>query len=161
MHASQLVGAAALSALAVLAVGCLDVIEPLNAEVGDPVASRCVGSDSDPDVTVSFRAHILPLLARVEPGKAGCSCHQPASSNRIGIDVGGLDLSSYAGLSAGGVNSRGQVFVPGDPCGSVIIQKTGAGPPFGSRMPFNGPPFLADAERQLIIDWIAEGAHDN
>lgn len=141
--------------------GCLDVIEPLNAEVGQAVAARCVGADSDPDVSVSFRMHILPLLTRNEPGLAGCSCHQPTASNRIGIDVGGLDLSTYAGLSAGGVNSRGSVLVPGDACSSIIVQKTGRGPPFGSRMPFNGPPFLTDAERQTLIDWIAEGADDN
>lgn len=148
-------------ALAMTSAGCLDEIEPLNAEVGEPVAARCIGADSDPDISVGFRADVLPILMRNEPGRAGCSCHQPTAMVRIGIDVGGLDLSSYAGLSAGGVNSRGTVFIPGDPCNSIIIQKTGQGPPFGSRMPFNGPPFLTDVERQTLIDWIAEGANDN
>ena len=146
---------------AVLCTGCLDMIDPLNAEVGNAVAARCVGADSDPDVSISFRADVLPLFTRIEPGLAGCSCHQPTSSNRIGIEVGGLDLSSYSGMSAGGVNSRGSVFIPGDACNSVIVQKTGQGPPFGSRMPFNGPPFLSDRDRQIVIDWIAEGANDN
>lgn len=160
-RSNDVVAALGVCAVLLFATGCLDAIEPLNAEVGEPVAARCIGADSDPDVSISFRADILPILTRNEPGVAGCSCHQPTSTNRIGIDVGGLDLSSFAGLSAGGVNSRGSVFVPGDPCNSVMVQKTGQGPPFGSRMPFNGPPFLTDTERQAVIDWIAEGANDN
>lgn len=31
----------------------------------------------------------------------------------------------------------------------------------GSRMPLGGPPFLADAEIQVIREWIDEGALDN
>jgi len=34
-------------------------------------------------------------------------------------------------------------------------------PPFGSRMPSNGPPYFSPGERALIADWIAEGANDN
>jgi hypothetical protein len=37
------------------------------------------------------------------------------------------------------------------------VRKTGPTPPFGFRMPLSGAP-LADEERQMVIDWIAEGA---
>jgi hypothetical protein len=37
----------------------------------------------------------------------------------------------------------------------------GEAPPFGARMPLNGPPFLDERDRQLLADWIAEGADDN
>ena len=37
----------------------------------------------------------------------------------------------------------------------------GEGPPFGSRMPLDGPPYLEDVDLELIGDWIVEGAHDN
>jgi hypothetical protein len=43
----------------------------------------------------------------------------------------------------------------------MLIQKLGAGPPFGSRMPLNGPPFWNSDELKLLHDWIAEGASDN
>jgi hypothetical protein len=41
------------------------------------------------------------------------------------------------------------------------VQKLESTPPFGSRMPLDGPPYLEDAEVLLIRDWIAEGALDN
>ena len=36
-----------------------------------------------------------------------------------------------------------------------------AAPPFGARMPRNGPPYLPASDVALITDWIIEGAHDN
>jgi hypothetical protein len=41
------------------------------------------------------------------------------------------------------------------------VQKTSNAPPTGNRMPSDGPPYLTPSERQLLSDWIAEGAHDN
>ena len=32
---------------------------------------------------------------------------------------------------------------------------------FGARMPTSGPPYMSPAERNLLADWIAEGARDN
>jgi hypothetical protein len=34
-------------------------------------------------------------------------------------------------------------------------------PPFGSRMPYNGPPFYSPEDRAVLRDWIAEGARNN
>ena len=64
-------------------------------------------------------------------------------------------------MLAGGQNTGASIVVSGMPCDSLLWQKISPGPPFGARMPFNGPPFLSDEQRRLIGDWIAEGARDN
>jgi len=157
-----------LATLALLAwpwiTSCFDVIDPFDPMVGSAIADRCSGQDSDPDQDVSFSSQILPIF-RKESGPVGCGCHQPNDPTRfpspIGFEQTGLDLSSYSGVRAGGSNSLGTAVIPGSPCESILVQKISAGPPFGARMPFNGPPFLDDERRQLIADWVAEGARDN
>lgn len=130
--------------------GCLDAIGP---DVGAPLAARCVDEDSDPGTDVSFARDIQPLL------KMRCtSCHSPGG---LGFEIIGLDLTSFSALRAGGAVGGSSIVVPGQPCESIIIEKTGEGPPFGARMPLSGPPFLTDAQRALIHDWIAEGASEN
>ena len=116
---------------------------------GAPATGPCV--DSDPDVDVSFGRDVRPLLSR-SPG--GCSCHATNTTS-------GLNLGSYDRLLQGGTNSGEQIVVPGEPCASVLVQKLGLAPPFGARMPYNGPPFFTAEERRLVEDWIAEGAHDD
>lgn len=112
----------------------------------------CDNSDSDPATPVSFANNIRPLLIRT-PG--GCiPCH-------LGRATSGLDQSSYQSLRRGGINSGTRIIVANEPCNSIYLQKIGRTPPFGSRMPYNGPPYFSGAERQLIHDWIAEGALNN
>jgi hypothetical protein len=109
-------------------------------------------TDSDPTTVVSFAFNIRPLTTR-SPG--GCiSCHGAATTS-------GFSLGSYESLRRGGQNSGSRVIVPGKPCDSVIVQKLGLAPPFGSRMPYNGPPYFSSAELTLVRDWIAEGALNN
>ncbi|MBI4816752.1 MAG: hypothetical protein HY791_10865 [Deltaproteobacteria bacterium] len=132
-------------------------VGPFDPEVGAPVRERCANSDSDPDTKVSFKADVLPIF-KGQAGPVGCGCHQPTNPRPIGLEQAGLDLSTFDGVMAGGVNSRGKTVIPGAPCESVLVQKISAGPPFGAQMPFDGPPFLGDADRQLISDWIVEGA---
>lgn len=140
--------------------GCIGTLDPFDPEVGEALSERCANQDSDPDRDVSFSTQILPILKKQgEP--VGCSCHQPSDPNPIGFEQGGLDLSSHMALFRGGNNSKSNIIVPGQPCDSILWQKISAGPPFGARMPFSGPPFLADEKRVLISDWIAEGARDN
>ena len=143
-------------ALAAGPTGC-DSFDP---EVGLVQAGACDPADSDPETDISFSRDILPVVIRADED-AGCSCHLPTSSFRIGVDLGGLDLSSYATLRDGGKNAGSDIIVPGDPCKSVLVQKASSAPPFGSRMPLYGPPYLSDGERQAIHDWIAEGAQNN
>ena len=146
--------------VALLLAGCLDAVDALDPDVGQPIAPRCVNQDSDPDDTVSFSRDVLPIF-RVEAGPVGCACHQPTDPNPIGLEQTGLNLGSYDSLRAGGQNSGAQIILDGLPCDSILWQKISPGPPFGARMPFNGPPFLSDDDRRLIADWIAEGARDN
>jgi hypothetical protein len=146
-------------ALSVLlaAAACMSEVEP---EVGEVRAGVCKPEDHDPEHDVSFEQEVLMLLTRTMGGP-GCSCHLPTSPFRIGLEQSKLDLSSYAGVMSGGQNSSDDHVVPGDPCASILVQKVSSAPPFGARMPSNGPPYLSLAERQLLHDWIAEGAREN
>ncbi len=154
----------ALVALAVLALGACDILDfepdvgPLQAEISDqvdgglnqPGVGKC--GDSDPTTAVSFAAQIRPLTQR-SPG--GClSCHGTSQAS-------GLALGSYDGLRRGGITTGTRIVVPGNPCESLLVQKLGLAPPFGARMPYNGPPFFSAEELQLVRDWIAEGARNN
>lgn len=130
-------------------------VESLAPDVG-PLIPACVPEDSDPETAVRFQTDVLDgILTR------RCSkCHTPQGNTPIGISIGGLELSSYATLRAGGTNSGADIVIDGDPCRSVISQKLGDAPPFGDRMPRGGP-YLDAAEQRTIADWIAEGAVDN
>lgn len=141
-------------------VACLDAVGPFDPMTGNALVDRCVNDDSDPDTDVSFAQDIQPIfLGQTE--QPGCGCHIPTNPNPIGFEQSGLDLSSYSGVRTGGNNSLAGAIIEGAPCDSVLWQKVSPGPPFGSRMPFDGPPFLDEATRRLIADWIAEGARDN
>ena len=153
MTRALLVVVALAIALGVALAGCL---EP---EVGPLLAGTCKDADSDPAATVSFSTQILPIFARA-PG--GCGCHMPnAGGPGIGIQLSGLNLSSLSALRAGGRNSGARIVVPQQPCESILYEKVYEAPPFGSRMPLGGPPFLSDADLDLLHDWISEGAVDN
>jgi hypothetical protein len=137
------------------------VAEELEPEVGAVRAGLCKPEDHDPSTPVSWQSDLQPIFKRPN-GQGGCSCHLPTNRRTSGIDVGGLDLSSYSQMRKGGKQTTSDtIIVPGDPCASVLLQKTTTAPPFGSRMPSDGPPFWTPSERALLSDWIAEGAHDN
>ena len=136
---------------------CVADVEP---DIGPLRAGVCTADDSDPAAAVSFREDILPLLKRPF-GMAGCSCHQPSSRRTSGIDSTGLDLGTYTALMRGGDSSGDTIVIPGDPCGSVLVQKISTAPPSGARMPSDGPPYMTPNEIMLIRDWIAEGASEN
>jgi hypothetical protein len=139
--------------------GC--VLVSLEPEVGEVRAGLCQPEDSDPATPVSWENDLLPLFKRAN-GTGGCSCHLPTNRRTSGIDIGGLDLSTFTNQMKGGKTSTSDtIVVRGDPCASVLLQKTTGAPPFGSRMPSDGPPYFTPSERALLSDWIAEGAHDN
>lgn len=131
----------------------------LEPDVGPRLAGTCNDADSHPGSSVSFSQDIRPLIVRPD---GGCGCHLPSSTGPgPGTQLAGLDLSSYASLRAGGFNSGSRIVVAGEPCSSILYQKVDDAPPFGSRMPLNGPPFWSSDELQRLSDWIAEGAQDN
>lgn len=157
-------------ALLPLLAGCLDRLGPT---VGAEQFSACVdpnGSDSgdeslapidsDPATDVSFERDIrIGIFNRSD---VHCvKCHTPGGANPIGLHLGGLDLSTYDTLMTGGFHSLGTAIIPDMPCESILVEKISPAPPFGARMPKDGPPYLSKTDAQTIIDWIAEGAHDN
>jgi hypothetical protein len=131
----------------------------LTPDVGPLMAGACDSADSRPATSVSFGTDIRPLIS----GSMGhCGCHlQSSGGPGPGVQLSGLDLSSFTTLREGGFNSGERIVVAGDPCASILYQKLSVSPPFGSRMPLNGPPFLDDDQLRLVHDWIAEGAKDN
>ncbi|HTJ42486.1 MAG TPA: c-type cytochrome domain-containing protein [Kofleriaceae bacterium] len=135
--------------------GCVDSLAP---DVGPIAHAPCTDDDSNPDRDVHFAADLHDGIFASETFHC-VRCHTPSGATPIGYEVTGLDLSSYDTLTAG---ARGfAVVVPGAPCASVLVQKLGEAPPFGGRMPLDGPPFLTDDDLQLVADWIAEGAREN
>lgn len=126
-------------------------------EVGPAQLERCSNSDSDPATSHSYEADLRPIIERQSAG-CGEGCHHPGGGNPVGVALGGLDLSSYASLRLGGGQTGSSIIVSGQPCESLLLKKLGPTPPFGARMPLNGPPFLSAAELQDLNDWIAEGA---
>ena len=67
----------------------------------------------------------------------------------------GLRLTSYGQTLASGERAR---VVPGHPAASELVRRIrGQAQP---RMPFDGPPYLSEAEIGLIEDWIAQGARN-
>jgi hypothetical protein len=140
--------AAALPLLATL--GCFSSLSP---DVGEHIVGECQPLDDDPEGDVSFADDVLPIL------QEGCGCHNPAKKG-FAIEQTGFSVESYATVRRGGVNAGSDVVIEEDPCASVLTQKLGEAPPFGSRMPLYGP-YLSREQRALIHDWIAEGAREN
>jgi hypothetical protein len=146
----------------VVVLACAGCIDKLGPEVGPlrvDASSETGGcdADGDPAHTVSFSADIVGNVF----AHNGCtSCHTPGGDNPIGLQMSGLDLSSYSTLRTGGGRSGAQIVIDGMPCESILYQKLGPAPPFGERMPRGKPP-LGAADLALVHDWIAEGAHDN
>lgn len=93
-----------------------------------------------------FAADIQPIL-----NERCVKCHFGDNPPR------GLNLESYDGLIAGGTYRP--VIEPGNPAESQLVKRiTGESTP---QMPFDGPPFLDDAQIALIVAWIEAGAPDN
>jgi hypothetical protein len=112
--------------------------------------------------TVFFGRDIRPLINRdavANPDARGCfPCHNSRAAKHVGLDLGGLDLTTLGSLRKGGGTSGTNIVKPGDPKGSAIVQKLRGTYPYGTRMPKNGPPFWSDDEIGLVEQWILEGA---
>ena len=93
----------------------------------------------------SYLRDVRPILDR-----SCTSCHQAASKQSD------LDLTTYAGLQAGG--RRGPAFVAGAPEQSLVFQFITA--TLKPSMPFGQPPLAAN-EISTIHDWIKSGAMDD
>ena len=81
-------------------------------------------------------------------------CHAE-SGGQMGAAPEGFVLRTYEQTLAVGERVR---IVPGNPGASELLRRVkGLSRP---RMPFDGPPWLADDEIALIERWIAQGARD-
>ena len=109
--------------------------------------------------SVSFQQQISAEI--LTPRCTGCH------TSSFGAPAGGLDLTAavaYQNLvGAASVGKPGAVrVIAGDPNNSYLVQKLeGAAGIVGVRMPFNGPPYLTDAQIALIRQWIQSGAPKN
>ncbi len=100
---------------------------------------------SPPAAEISFQNTIKPIFQTY-----GCTgCHGGS---------GGLFVQTVAQLLNGG--DHGPAIVPGKADSSIIIKKLSSSPPFGLRMPQGGPS-LPDSTRNMIRDWINQGAKNN
>ena len=67
-----------------------------------------------------------------------------------------LHLETLEGVLKGG--SHGVIVEPCLPDSSNLIGKLSSQPPFGARMPRDGPPYLPLEKRATLRRWIADGA---
>lgn len=131
----------------------------VGATVSDSVGLGTIVNAGD----VSFSAQVQPLL---KTSCAKTSCHAGP------ILQGGLNLGSnadYATVIAATGNATavvypstgGLVVQPGNSSISTLYLKLSATPPFGTWMPPTLPSPLPEEQRNLIRDWIDQGALDN
>jgi mono/diheme cytochrome c family protein len=80
-------------------------------------------------------------------------CH--SNNSKLGAPPEGLRLDSYDAILAGGERI---VIVPGDHRMSELWRRIEG--LAEERMPFDGPPWLADEDITMIATWIAQGARN-
>jgi mono/diheme cytochrome c family protein len=115
---------------------------------GSPAATAATAPPRPaPGEPVTY-AHVAPIFARRCAG-----CH--TAQGRMGPAPEGYRLDGYAATIAATDRAR---VVPGRPEASELLRRVrGQARP---RMPFDGPPYLDDADIALIERWIADGARD-
>jgi mono/diheme cytochrome c family protein len=114
---------------------------------GDARAAMPAAPSPPPGAAVDYR-HVEAILLR-----RCATCHSP--SGLMGAAPEGYLLSSYAATLASGERAR---VVPGNAAASELVRRIrGQAQP---RMPYDGPPYLTDAEIDLIETWIEQGARD-
>jgi len=103
------------------------------------------GAASDVPADTFYAARVAPIFEQ------HCVvCH---SANK---HKGGLTLSSYKGVMAGGKD--GVVIKPGDAKGSDLLRRVSLDPADKDAMPAEGKPPLNDEDRKILALWIDAGA---
>ncbi len=111
-----------------------------------------VGDASNPTLTFVQEVVFTPSCAKVQ-------CHGQANASELNLRPG------EAWQSLVNVPSKADPtvtrVVPGSPEASFLIEKiSSSDPAFGERMPKEGA-ILSDAEIELVVNWIAQGALDD
>ncbi len=108
--------------------------------------------EAPPETTVKDQ----PITyARVAPifGRRCVKCHMENGS--MGPPPEGLRLDTYDSILASQDRVR---VIPGNPDASELVRRIrGLSLP---RMPFDGPPYLDEAEIELITNWVEQGARN-
>lgn len=116
----------------------------------------------EPDTgTAGAPASVGTPTAAVASAPSFSSDIQPVLDQRCGPChgvLGGLSVASVNDLLRGGLG--GPAIVPGDPEGSLLVQSVRGTWEEGDRMPLELAP-LSEAEIDLIVRWIQDGALDN
>jgi hypothetical protein len=144
-------------------------IGPWRTEPEEDVADAGMPETSEPDDStvppgaVSFAHDIRPLMNRSskDPTGKGCkSCHYHTEASHLGIDFGGLDLTTLGSLRLGGGSSGRRIVVAGKPSESVLVQVLKGQYPYANQMPKNGPYWKNEPQDdlRLVEKWITEGA---
>lgn len=120
----------------------------LPAAVATPQPAEASATTSPPaSGSVSF-AQVAPILAR-----RCAKCH--TDQGLMGPAPEGYRLTSYEAVVSASDRLR---VVPGSPDASELVRRIrGQAAP---RMPFDGPPYLAESEIALIEAWVEQGARD-
>ncbi|HUC62812.1 MAG TPA: c-type cytochrome domain-containing protein [Alphaproteobacteria bacterium] len=114
--------------------------------VSAPVREACAAG---PEI-LSYKDDVAPIF------RGYCvSCHHPGGE---GTAQSGLDLTTYAGLMKG--SKFGPMVVPGSPETSNLMWLLDWRASPEMRMP-HGKKKLPVCEREIISDWIRQGAKDN
>lgn len=126
------------------------------------VATAC---GSNP-MTPTSPANTAPTLTQIQAqifDPICTTCHTDVGrSPSAGLNLkAGSAFFQLVGVASS--NNQGAVrVIAGNANGSYLVQKVeGAAGIVGLRMPRNGPPFLTDAQIQMIRDWITAGALNN
>lgn len=126
---------------------------PAAADMGQPMATGCMDLSGTPiRPSVSWQDDIKPIFNELISPTGRCtSCHS------FDAPAGGLDLSDT--FIDAIYKIVGDPVVPGNPRGSRLFNKINCSEPDqGSQMPLGGVP-LSVTERELIYDWIEQGAY--
>lgn len=121
--------------------------EPAAADTGPAERAGSASLEAGPG-PVSYD-RVAPIFAQ-----RCAKCH--TEQGLMGPAPEGYRLTSYADTISTFDRVR---VVPGNPGASELVRRIrGQARP---RMPFDGPPYLAEAEIALIEQWIADGARDS
>ena len=111
------------------------------------MAAPAVAAKIDPSKPVSFHRQIRPIF------QANCEgCHQPAK------DKGGFVMTEFKRLFTAGDSGKA-ALVAGKPEASYLVEQVT--PNKGEAEMPKGKPPLSSTEVDLLMRWIAEGAHDD
>jgi Planctomycete cytochrome C len=100
--------------------------------------------------TVSFQTDVAPLLEK--------SCAECHTGDGEGLKKSGLGMDSYEALMKG--TKFGPVIVPGNSASSTLARLLQGKASPEINMPHHRDP-LPDAEVNVIVQWIDQGAKNN